>query len=360
MRKTTFVQALCYSISLFCFVAMGMICHPAFAQDAMPAVAPAKEAPAVAMPKDPKALMLLAAKTNGLTGDDIKPWHLKASWKMLDKKGGITDQGTYEEFWVSPTKFKRTFTGAAFTQTDYGTEKGILRSGTRKLPVELIADVRREFADPFPDLQLIQNLPFELKRNEGGDAKFICLGLESTKLPAYVIFGETWCLATDLPVLRIRASTQDMTQVAHNGIISFQNHFIATDLQFAQAGKPILTSHLESIEPLQAFNDADLAPSPDAIPIPKIVAISSGAAARLLREHDPPVLPRNIIRGSSSVVLRVLIDKDGHVVDLHFIGGTSAFKDSAIDAVRKWRYRPYLLDGEPTEVETIVNVIFSI
>lgn len=66
------------------------------------------------MPHDPNELMLLAAKVNGLTADNVKPWHLRATYKLLDEKGNSTDQGVYEEFWVSPTKFKRTFTGNAF------------------------------------------------------------------------------------------------------------------------------------------------------------------------------------------------------------------------------------------------------
>jgi len=43
------------------------------------------------MPSDPKALMLLAAQSNGLTGADIKPWHLKATYKVLDADGKATD-----------------------------------------------------------------------------------------------------------------------------------------------------------------------------------------------------------------------------------------------------------------------------
>ena len=104
MRKTTFVRTLSCCISLFCLIVLGLLCRPAFAQDATPTVAPAKETPAVTMPKDPKPLMLLAAKTNGLTGDDVKPWHLKASFPLMDDQGKATDHGTYEEFWVNPTK----------------------------------------------------------------------------------------------------------------------------------------------------------------------------------------------------------------------------------------------------------------
>jgi hypothetical protein len=92
MRKTIFVGTLSCCFSLFCFATLSMICLPASAQDTAPGVAPAKEVPAAAMPSDPKELMLLAAKTNGLTGNDVKPWHLKATWKLLDEKGNATGQ----------------------------------------------------------------------------------------------------------------------------------------------------------------------------------------------------------------------------------------------------------------------------
>jgi hypothetical protein len=176
MRKTTFVSALSCCVSLFCLVALGLLCRPALAQNATPAAAPVQEIPAVTMPSDPKELMLLAAKTNGLIGDDMKPWHLKASWKMLDEKGGLTDQGTFEELWVSPKKFKRTFTGVAFTQSFYRTEEDFMRSGVQKLPSELISDVRRELVEPMPDERTAQYMSFHYcpatSRTDSTDCKY--------------------------------------------------------------------------------------------------------------------------------------------------------------------------------------------
>jgi hypothetical protein len=148
MRKSTFVRTLCCSINLFCFAALGGVSLHGFAQDAPPSATPAKDAPAATLPSDPKELMLLAAKTNGLTGDDVKPWHLKASWKLFDEKGSVKDQGTYEEYWASPEKYKRTFTGASFTQTEYGTEKGPLVSGEQSRIPSAIDDLRNQFVNP--------------------------------------------------------------------------------------------------------------------------------------------------------------------------------------------------------------------
>src|SRR5580658_2115881 len=78
---------------------------------------------------DPRAIMELAAKINGLNGLNAQPWELKVSFKALGEKGYLLDQGTYEETWISPIKFKRSLIGATHTLSDFGTAQGTLRSG---------------------------------------------------------------------------------------------------------------------------------------------------------------------------------------------------------------------------------------
>ena len=46
--------------------------------------------------------------------------------------------------------------------------------------------------------------------------------------------------------------------------------------------------------------------------------------------------------------------------DLHVVSGPAMLQQAALDAVKTWRYRPYLLNNEPVEVETTVNVIFTL
>jgi protein TonB len=60
------------------------------------------------------------------------------------------------------------------------------------------------------------------------------------------------------------------------------------------------------------------------------------------------------------VVLQATISKTGTIENLRVLNGPAMLQDAAMQAVRTWRYRPYLLDGEPVEVETTVNVIFSL
>ena len=62
---------------------------------------------------------------------------------------------------------------------------------------------------------------------------------------------------------------------------------------------------------------------------------------------------------SGAVVLHAIISKTGTITDLQVISGPEMLRASALDAVRNWRYKPYLLNGEPTEVETTITVNFN-
>jgi protein TonB len=60
------------------------------------------------------------------------------------------------------------------------------------------------------------------------------------------------------------------------------------------------------------------------------------------------------------VTLQATISKTGTIENLRVASGPPMLQQAALDAVKSWRYRPYLLDGQPVEVETTVNVIFSL
>lgn len=79
----------------------------------------------------------------------------------------------------------------------------------------------------------------------------------------------------------------------------------------------------------------------------------------LLRRVEPeyPVSAK-IARIQGAVVLTAVIDKSGSVEQLRAIDGHPLLVKAAMDAVRQWRYRPYVLDGRPWEVETQITVIF--
>lgn len=95
---------------------------PAQNQSAAPTTA------TVEMPSDPAALLELAKKKNGLRNVGSAPWHLKASYEVLDH-GVAEETGSFEEFWVSEKKLRITYTSRGFNQTLYSTHAGGFRVG---------------------------------------------------------------------------------------------------------------------------------------------------------------------------------------------------------------------------------------
>ena len=74
-------------------------------------------------------------------------------------------------------------------------------------------------------------------------------------------------------------------------------------------------------------------------------------------QPDYPVLARQA-RIQGQVVLRATISRDGAIANLQVLSGNPMLTPAALNAVRQWRYRPYVLNGEPVEVETEVTVNF--
>jgi protein TonB len=98
---------------------------------------------------------------------------------------------------------------------------------------------------------------------------------------------------------------------------------------------------------------------PDA---PKTVSVPSTIAAGLLLRKVVPQYPQlaKAMRKEGTVVLAATIAKNGTIVNLRVVSGPAVLAQAAMDAVSQWIYRPYLLNGQPVEVETQVNVVFTL
>jgi TonB family protein len=90
--------------------------------------------------------------------------------------------------------------------------------------------------------------------------------------------------------------------------------------------------------------------------------ISYGVAQGLLIQATPPVYPPEAKAAgvSGMVELKIIISKTGSVDEVHVVSGPAMLQQAAIDAVKQWRYNPYLVNKQPVEVETTVNVAFTL
>ena len=84
----------------------------------------------------------------------------------------------------------------------------------------------------------------------------------------------------------------------------------------------------------------------------------SGGCTKKTEPVYPPLAKAAKISGT--VVLEATISKTGIISDLRVISGPALLQQASLDAVKTWRYRPYLLNGVPMETKTAINVVFAL
>ena len=108
---------------------------------------------------------------------------------------------------------------------------------------------------------------------------------------------------------------------------------------------------------------SNLGAVPRFVPVtPQRVRISQGVTKGLLIHKEEPTYPTlaRAARVQGEVILSAVIDTNGQIQNLTLVSGHPMLVPAAIAAVRQWRYKPYLLNGQPVEVETTITVIFSL
>jgi TonB family protein len=105
--------------------------------------------------------------------------------------------------------------------------------------------------------------------------------------------------------------------------------------------------------------------SPESIspkPKPRSIRVGGRVAAANLTHQVTPVYPKDAKKQhiQGTVVLHAVIAEDGTMKTVEYINGPPELTDSAINAVKQWRYKPMLINGEPLQVDTTISVIFTL
>lgn len=104
--------------------------------------------------------------------------------------------------------------------------------------------------------------------------------------------------------------------------------------------------------------------SPASAPAPVLqsLSISQGVSQGLLIKKTSPSYPASAmrLRIEGPVTLLATISKTGDISSVKIISGDASLAHAAADAVKQWKYKPYLLNGEPVEIQTQVTVNFKL
>jgi len=325
---------------------------------------PAADTPAqvqakVEIPTDPAALLALAAKMNGLQNVP-GPWHLKATYEVMDDKGAVKETGTIEEYWVSDKKYKKSYSSSSFHQTDYSTEKGVFREGNPDWPTQATALVERSLFPQFPTQRQVAGEKVSLKDEQINGAPFSCVlmnpstGKDNTP-------NEVHCFDKQALSQRIGTQLEGAYHVVYNDVRIFDGVHIAASTGVSIVGKPFLGVHIERLEPLSAIDEEAFDPPPNVIPVSRRISL----ARNEMEIASPPPNPGlSSLRGippdfQGTVVLRMAIDKDGRIQDLEPLNLPDKRLRPAIDFMRQETFKPYKKDGEAVGVEILTIVRFE-
>ena len=104
------------------------------------------------------------------------------------------------------------------------------------------------------------------------------------------------------------------------------------------------------------------APPPPKPATPQRIRVGGNVEAASLTNKVTPQYPpiAKTAHVSGTVILHAIISKDGSIQELQYVSGPPLLMKAAMDAVHQWRYQPTLLNGEPVEVDTSIQVVFTL
>ena len=303
-----------------------------------------------------------AAEMNSLDDPSLKPWHLKLDVQLFDESGRPSEEGTIEEWWT-PEKDKRMYATPSYTATEIWDGKTLYRtSGSANVPYLLDA-VRRIVVHPFVPPEMIDKSDLELKTVAFGKTKLDCILLAKTEAAIFSTGAgmvQTYCFNKDGDQLRSSWLNPEIDLVLGTG--SFQGKTVHVSSSVVVFDKNAVS---ERVETLSGFTPDDATFAHDSGFEDRTggpVWLSPGEAAGLSLKKVVPKYPEkakaNHVAGT--VLMEANIGKDGHIESLRLVGHSDAsLSQAALDAVKDWVYKPYVVDGVAVEVQTRIKVTFS-
>jgi TonB family protein len=172
----------------------------------------------------------------------------------------------------------------------------------------------------------------------------------------------TYCFSDKAPILRVEFSWGSLA-LEFNKIVKVQGRYLPREIAIFEGKRKILTASVDVIEGISPTDPAFVPPPNAPSSTTDKVQLNEGVTTGMLLKKQVPVYPQDAkdARASGKVILRGTIGRDGAIHDLH-IEETPwpSLAASALWSVSHWQYKPYLVNGEPVEVETTINGIYTL
>ena len=305
----------------------------------------------------PDTLYAAALASNGLVGDDLKPWHLKANYELFDDEGKALSKGVLEEWWLAKNQWKITYNGNHFTGATYRGPEGFAHDGGRlSWPESLIAV---SITEPIlENSSQVSRISGPTLRKES-TPPLSCLEVSGKVPPKYSaplksMFVHTYCF--DTGTAQLRMTNFQFRTVFFNQFGTFQGRTVGVKSTIYVNGHALARINLDSLAVDSAITPATLLPPGSADLTPNS---STAITPPVLTYEKQLELPRERNKDIKSgvVVVGILVGKDGTVKDAHVLESpNNTLAETAVKAVNAYKFKAAQRDGQPVETEINVEV----
>ena len=324
------------------------------------------------LPQDPRDLLAAAAPLYDFTSPELKPWHLKATYQLYDEKGNPREPGTYEYWWISPQVHRSTWKRGSAISTDWYTAGGKHAHQQAGEHIEFFEyGLQSALLAPLPGSGDLDPDKTRLSREtmSFGGVTLPCIMVtppmpeQRHARPVPPGLYPTYCFDPRSPILRASYSFGNLS-TQFNHIVNMEDRLLAREITVSDSNRKILSAQVDTITLVEP-DDPALNPPADATDATqdKPLQISGEVMSGMRLVGQPPVYTQEArsAHASGTVVLRALVGADGSVHELRVISAPHpSLAASALRAVSRWEYKPYVVDGAPVDVETTVNVSYAL
>jgi TonB family protein len=268
------------------------------------------------------------------------------------------EQGVFEEWWASPDKYKISYSIPGFNQVQYHNRGKTSLTGDRGLVPFGDTMVEIFLVHPLPTTSDNEKVSYIVANRQLGQVPLVCAGLNASapNNPP----GATYCFDNQKPVLRLEQTDGNLF-VLFNDIIRTGIHYVDKQITIQDSRVPIVKAQITDLQFPNTIEDSVLAIPASATLDDHLTVKASVMTGKKIGGKDikyPPMATQQRIEGS--VVLIAVITQSGDIADLDVISGPKELRDSSIEAIKTWKYSPYLLNGQPIEVRTEINVDYAL
>lgn len=319
---------------------------------------------------DPKALLATAAPYYDYQSSDMKPWHIRYHYQYYDDKGMPSAEGEFDYWWSTTKATKASWTHGTQSHVEWHSADGKeMRSVTgddvTSLEHRLVSALLPRFAKAADFGSGDQKLKYFTMTYPSGTLD--CAGFTRSSDNRIASLQNNWpsyCFEGHDPVL-IASHENGTIMTFYGDNQPFHHHNIPGEIQIFYAGTKRVDANLEELSGVLA-EDAAFTPSMDAKPYIQRTSVITVPQMQIpplvITTRVEPIYPLSAAatRIGGTVVVAATIDKEGKVKDPSVVSSPgAAFSDAALDAVRQWRYKPIMVNGQPMEMHTTINVNFA-